>query len=129
MKRTLMGGLIIATMWGTAVAHGPSGSYEGDRTHRTQNNQVRCAKGTAAAGYKVYGGTNGAEVCKDSGAGIQGRAIVSRSGYAAADGDANNPSAARGYLRVDRSGPRCSAGRDQDSTHSRTRGATTCRPG
>ena len=128
-------GLIVAVvacvvMGGTALAHGPSGSYEGSKDHDVRNNNVHCAKGQSAtqAGTKVYWGYNGVEVCKDRNgvvpAGPQGRVYVAMTngGYVAADGDRNNPEQARGYARIDRTGPHCSDGKDQDAAHSKTKG-------
>lgn len=131
-KIVAIAALTVAVAGPAAVAHGPSGSYEGDRYHRYQNNNVRCGSGRSVSALrtKAYASSSrGAEVCKDGGAvPVQGRFIVDRrKQYVGADGDRNNAGPARGYARVDRSGPHCSQGRDQDSAHSRTAGKpTTC---
>jgi hypothetical protein len=87
-----------------ALADGPSGSDE-------TRNQVKCRKGTKTPVGVVYVGTNGVEVCNDGRAvlPVQGRVIVARAqgGYVAADGDRSNPGQAKGWVRVDRKGPRC----------------------
>ena len=127
-------GLAIATLTiclagSTALAHGPSGSYEGSRDHRIRNNNVRCGKGTKVDRMTIYAASNGVEFCNDGGRmPVQGRAMVDvRRQYVAADGDRNNAGPLTGYARIDKSGVHCSDGRDQDAAHSRTAGKpTTC---
>lgn len=140
MKRMVITMTIAAlAATGVAGAHGGRGSYEGDPKHRTgkryakSQNNVRCAGGmrVAPAGASLYADPlvgPGAEFCKDAGpAPLQGRVIVARAGWAAIDGERDNVGPARGYARVDRRGPHCSQGKDQDATHSRTAGKpTTC---
>lgn len=129
MRKAILVAVILTLSGSAAFAHGPSGSYEGSRDHRTKNNNVRCGKGTKVDRMTIYAASNGAEFCNDGGAmPVQGRAIVDlRKQYVAADGDRNNAGPLTGYARVDRSGPHCSDGRDQDAAHSRTGGQpTTC---
>lgn len=120
------GALVVSLAGGTSLAHGPSGSYEGDSRHRVRNNNVRCSQGITVprTGAKIYATSRGVEFCNDRGAiPVQGRFIVDRHRqYVAADGDRNNRAPLTGYARVDRTGPHCSRGSDQDSAHSRTAG-------
>jgi hypothetical protein len=116
----LVGSLVIAVT--PAIAHGPSGSHEEDGSPPAWDNQVSCGSGTATpAGPVLYAGSNGVEVCNDSGpVPVQGRVIATtdQGGYVAADGDGNNPAQSAGWVRVDSSGVRCGddAGR-RDATH------------
>lgn len=92
-----------------ALAGGPSGSTE-------SGNQVTCGSNSQVknvSGYYVYVGANGVEGCNQSGPGLQGRVIVSTSGYGSIDGDANNPTELQGYARADGGGITCGTG---DST-------------
>jgi hypothetical protein len=118
-KLLFAGALAVSLAVVPALGDGPSGSHEEDGT--TWDNQVTCGSGVNTPVATVYAGTNGVEVCNDSGPlPIQGRAIVTteQGGYAAADGDSSNPGQAAGWVRVDRSGVRCGddSGR-RDATH------------
>lgn len=97
----------------------PDGST--DTTFIVYDNQVACGSGTDVAGVSVYAGPNGVEACNDDAdLPAQGRIIATTDdgGYVAADGDADNPTEAQGWIRVDQSGVRCgdTAG-NLDSTH------------
>lgn len=116
----LLGALLLTVA--PALADGPSGSHEEDGSPPTWDNQVTCGAGTATPVGVIYAGPNGVEVC-NGGSGViplQGRVIATTDdgGYIAADGDADNPAEARGWIRVDSSGVRCGddAGR-LDATH------------
>lgn len=134
MRKTILAVAIALAMApaGVAWAHGPSGSFEESGTTYTNNVTCNRSSGPSGSGANVYvsqlstgayAGANGAETCKDGNgvAGlstIQGRIIVSTTGYVSADGDRDNPEQLRGWLRLDSSGPRCGddAGR-LDSSH------------
>lgn len=113
MRKKLLLVLVLAFAIQPAVAwaDGPSGSKE------NKKNQVKCAEGTDTPAGRLYGGANGVEQCSDDNAAPDGRIIVSFDGqYASADGDADNPSQATGWARLDSSGLTCSTARQSDST-------------
>lgn len=123
-------GLVVG---GVAFANGPSNSTENTGPNGTANNNVDCVdQPIAVAGFNVYVGTNGAEVCNDSGP-VQGRGIVTtdQGGYASLDGDKDNSSdSAKGYGRIDSHGLRCGDDSTQkDSTNPQPQDdATDCQP-
>lgn len=129
-RRLLIVAAVVSLTTAPVSAHGPSGSYEGSNDHSSTANEVHCGSGTRVdpVGTTVYAGANGAEVCKDTDGAVpvtvvHGRLIVdAEDRYVAGDGDRDNQGAMQGYLRIDQTGPHCSKGADQDSTHSGTAG-------
>lgn len=102
--------VVFALQPAVAWADGPAGSKE-------KNNSVKCGEGSDTPAGRLYGGANGVESCSDDNGSPDGRIIVSFDGqYASADGDKDNPEQARGFLRLDSSGPTCSTPQKQDST-------------
>lgn len=93
----------------------------GDATDNDGENQVDCNESTSqdvGGVFYLFVGESGVESCADDGSSlpVDGRAILSGDGYAAIDGDADNPGQSTGYARLDDSGLHCGDETNQDST-------------
>lgn len=107
----LCSALLVALVVTPAVASadGPSGSKE-------SSNQVKCGEGTETPAGKLYGGSNGIELCSDDNDSPDGRIIVDFGAqYAAADGDNDNGQASS-FIRLDSGGPTCGSNQKSDAT-------------
>lgn len=120
MRKLLIVGAVVATLFafapGQAADCGDGGSpsnYAG--SCETADNNVKCG-GTATPAGAVTAGDQGIEVCNDGSAAtpVQGRVGAGRECQCIyADGDANNPGDAQGWIRLDMDGAHCSTAGQQ----------------